>query len=420
MTTIMDDQQIKSIEDIKGFLKGVRKNGFYIPSIEDRYRWMTRILEQFQYLGLSKKEKGVVFQYLGKRTGYSRQQVSRLLGTYRQEGKIVRKEPRRHRFPKKYGDREVSLLVQTDNLHSQLSGPATKKILEREYQVYGRKEYQRLSHISVSHIYNLRQRKTYRHQALYFTKTHPTLRGIGERGKPQPQGKPGYIRVDSVHQGDSGQRKGVYHINTIDEVTQYQIMACVERISEAYLLPVLEDLLDQYPFTLWEFHADNGSEYINYQVAEMLQRVFIKLTKSRPRHPNDNALVESKNGSIVRKHMGYAYIPSRYAPPIDIFYKEIFNPYLNYHRPCFFPETLTDSRGKQKKVYPYHKLMTPYEKLRAIPHGESFLKKHLSFTQLDAFANQMSDNQFAERMNKAKDKLFAKILHHEHPVSASF
>jgi transposase InsO family protein len=416
----MDDQQIKSIEDVKNFLKGAGKNGFRIPSLEDRYGWMTRIVKQFRYLGLSKKEKGVVFQYLRKRTGYSRQQVSRLIEQYRHEGKIVRKEPRRYRFPKKYGDREVSLLVQTDNLHSQLSGPATKKILEREYQVYGRKEYQRLSHISVSHIYNLRQKKTYRHQALYFTKTHPTSRCIGERRKPQPQGKPGYIRVDSVHQGDSGHHKGVYHINTIDEVTQYQVIACVERISEAYLLPVLQDLLDQYPFTLWEFHADNGSEFINYQVAEMLQRVFIKLTKSRPRHPNDNALVESKNGSIVRKHMGYAYIPSGYAPSIHRFYKEVFNLYLNYHHPCFFPETKTDSTGKQKKVYPYHKIMTPYEKLRAIHRGESFLKKNLSFTQLDAFACQMSDNQFAERMSQAKDKLFAKILHHEHPFSASF
>ena len=416
----MDDQQIQSIEDIKSFLKGVSKNGFQIPSIEERYRWMTRIVKQFRYLGLSKKEKGVVFQYLGKRTGYSRQQISRLIAQYRQEGKIVRKEPRRYRFPKKYGDREVSLLVQTDNLHSQLSGPATKKILEREYQVYGHTEYQRLSRISVSHLYNLRQKKTYRHQALYFTKTHPTSRCLGERRKPQPQGKPGDIRVDSVPQGDSGSHKGVYHINTIDEVTQYQVIACVERISEAYLLPVLQDLLDQYPFTLREFHADNGSEFINHQMAQMLQILLIKLTKSRPRHPNDNALVESKNGSVVRKHMGYAHIPSRYAPPIHRFYKEVLNPYLNYHRPCFFPETLTDSRGKQKKIYPYNKLMTPYEKLKAIPHGESFLKKQLSFTQLDAFACQMSDNQFAERLMKAKEKLFAKILHHEHPVSASF
>ena len=416
----MDDQQIKSIEDIKRFLKGVRKNGFSIPAIEERYRWMTRIVEQFRYLGLSKKEKGVVFQYLQKRTGYSRQQISRLIAQYRQEGTIVRKEPKRYRFPKKYGDREVSLLVQTDNLHRQLSGPATKKILEREYQVYGHNEYQVLRQISVSHIYNLRQRKTYRHHALYFTKTHPTSRCMGERRKPQPQGKPGYLRVDSVHQGDSGTRKGVYHINTIDEVTQFQILACVEKISEQYLLPVLEDLVEQYPFRIQEFHADNGSEFINYQVAGLLQKMLIQLTKSRPRRPNDNALVESKNSSIVRKHMGYAYIPSQYASRIHQFYKKVLNPYLNYHRPCFFPVLHIDSRGKQKKRYPYDRLMTPYEKLRAIPQGESFLKKGLTFDPLDAFARQMSDNQFAERMNKAKDKLFAQFINHEHPISASF
>lgn len=143
----MDDQQIKSIEDIKNFLKEVSKNGFQIPSIAERYRWMTRILKQFGYLELSKKEKGVFFQYLRKRTRYSRQQISRLIAQYRQEEKIVQKEPRRYRFSKKYGDREVSLLVQTDNLHSQLSGPATKKILERVRKVSGRSEYQILSQI---------------------------------------------------------------------------------------------------------------------------------------------------------------------------------------------------------------------------------------------------------------------------------
>ena len=416
----MDDQHIKSIADIKNFLQGVSKNGFSIPSVEERYRWITKVLEQFQYLRLTKKEKGVVLQYLRKRTGYSRQQTSRLIGQYRREGKILQKEPKRNRFPKKYGDREIRLLVQTDNLHNQLSGPTTKKIIEREYHLFGRPEYRILSQISVSHIYNIRQKKNYRHQALHFTKTHPTSRGIGERKKPQPQGQPGYIRVDRVHQGDSGPHKGVYHINTIDEVTQYQVIACVERISEAYLLPVFEDLLDQYPFTLRQFHADNGSEFINYRVAEMLQRLWIQLSKSRPRHPNDNALVESKNGSVVRKHMGYAHIPCVHAPSIHKFYKEIFNPYLNYHRPCFFPETKIDRKGKMKKIYPYHKLMTPYEKLRAIPHGESFLKKGLTFQQLDTFAKMMSDNQFAERMIKAKDKLFAKILYHEHPISASF
>lgn len=415
----MDDTQIKSIEDIENFLRGVNKNGFRIPSVEERYRWMTGVLKQFRYLKLPKKKKGVVLRYLKKRTGYSRQQLSRLIAQYRREGKIVKKEPKRYRFPKKYGEPEVGLLVQTDNLHSQLSGPATKRILEREYRVYGRKEYRRVSCISASHIYNLRHQKGYRKQALYHTKTHPSSRSIGERRKPQPEGKPGYLRVDSVHQGDRENQKGVYPINTIDEVTQFQVVACVEKISEHYLLPILEDLVEQYPFRIVEFHADNGSEFINHQVAALLQKLLIDLTKSRPRHPNDNALLEGKNGSVVRKHMGYAHIPSRFAPPIHRFYKDFLNPYLNYHRPCFFPEVIMDHKGKLRKRYPYQNLLTPYEKLRAIPHGESFLKQELSFQQLDSFAKMMSDNRFAERMNIAKDKLFAKILHHEQPFSAS-
>ena len=415
----MDDTEIKRIEDIENFLRGVSKNGFRIPVVEERYCWMTRVLNQFQYLALTKKKKGVVFRYIQKCTGYSRQQISRLIAQYRQEGMIVPKVPQRYKFPKRYGDFEVGLLVQTDNLHSQLSGPATKKILEREYQVFGHKEYRILSQISVSHIYNLRQQKGYRKQALYHTRTHPSSCPIGERRKPQPNGKPGYIRVDSVHQGDREKEKGVYHINTLDEVTQFQVIACVEKISEHYLLPILKDLLEQYPFRILGFHADNGSEFINYQVAALLQRLFIQLTKSRPRHPNDNALLEGKNGSVIRKHMGYAHIPSRFAPGIHRFYKDFLNPYLNYHRPCFFPDVVIDKKGKAHKRYPYQNLMTPYEKLRAIPLGESCLKKYLSFQQLDTFATMFSDNQFAERMNTAKDKLFAKINSHEHPFSAS-
>jgi hypothetical protein len=60
------------------------------------------------------------------------------------------------------------------------------------------------------------------------------------------------------------------------------------------------------------FHADNSSEYINHRVASLLEKLRIELTKSRARQSNDNALVESKNGSIVRKHLGYAHIASRF------------------------------------------------------------------------------------------------------------
>ena len=97
--------------------------------------------------------------------------------------------------------------------------------------------------------------------------------------------------------------KGLYHINAVDEVSQFEIVCAVEKISERYLIPVLEQLLDQFPFIILGFHADNGSEYINRHVVKLLKKLLIELTKSRARHANDNALVESKNGSIIRKHL---------------------------------------------------------------------------------------------------------------------
>ena len=121
-------------------------------------------------------------------------------------------------------------------------------------------------------------------KSLIYTKTNPTTVPIGERRKPNPYDKPGFIRVDSVHQGDSDKQKGVYHVNLVDEVTQVEIMVAVEKISEYYLVPALVDALDQFPFTILNFHSDNGSEYINKKVSKLLNKRKIEQTKSRSRH----------------------------------------------------------------------------------------------------------------------------------------
>ena len=90
---------------------------------------------------------------------------------------------------------------------------------------------------------------------------------IGERRRPDPQGRPGHLRVDTVHQGDWEGIKGVYHINAVDEVTQWEIVGATVQISEAGLIPVLETMLRQFPFYIRGFHSDNGSEFINHTVA---------------------------------------------------------------------------------------------------------------------------------------------------------
>jgi hypothetical protein len=70
---------------------------------------------------------------------------------------------------------------------------------------------------------------------------------LSNRGahKPQPRGEPGFLRIDTVHQGDQQRRKGLYHINAVDEVTQWEIVAATPQISELWLMPVLESMLDK-------------------------------------------------------------------------------------------------------------------------------------------------------------------------------
>ena len=262
----------------------------------------------------------------------------------------------------------------------------------------------------MSHLHNLRKSTPYARQRRCFEKTQLRPSKIGERRKPRPEGRPSYIHIDTVHQGDLDKQKGVYHINAVDEVTQFEVVCSVEKISERYLVPALEQLLETFPFTLLGFHSNNGSEYINKRVAELLEKLRIEFTKSRSRHSNDNALVESKNGVVVvRKCYGYSHISQRWAPLINDFNQQHLNPYLNFHHPCFFPETRTDDKGKQRKIYRYENMMTPYDKLKLLPNARDYLKSGLSFEILDKLAHQISDNQAADWLQKARQTLFKTI-----------
>jgi transposase InsO family protein len=405
----MNDKKIETIEQIRRLKEGSQVLEFTGISTEERYNWIEAVLLKFGYLRLKRSEKGVIRWYIEKFTGYSRAQVSRLIGEYKQTGQLTKRRYRRHRFPKRFSLSDIELLARTDRLHGCLSGPATKKIMDREYAIYGHEEFQNISRISISHLYNLRRSQLYRGMTTRYTKTRPCVARIGERTKPKPGGKPGYIRIDTVHQGDFNGQKGVYHINSVDEVTQWEIVASVEKISENYLVPILESMLREFPFNIKGFHSDNGSEYINKVVAKLLNKLLIRFTKSRPRHTNDNGLVETKNSAVIRKHLGYVHIPQRHAESINEYNKDFLNPYVNYHRPCFFALSVIDDRGKIKKIYPYREVMTPYEKLKSLPRVKKYLRPEITLEQLSAIANQMSDNQFAERMVKARLNLFQRI-----------
>jgi len=403
----MDDSEAGSLEQIRAFLAGSREVRFAGQRREEVYGWVEQTLVRQQYASLDKPGKGLVRRYIARMTGLSRAQVTRLITAYGQAGRVKAVAYQRTKFATRYTAGDVNLLAYVDKAHGNLSGPATRRVLEREYAEYGQAAYQRLAAISVAHLYRLRNSESYRKRNASYQPTRPTPIPIGERRKPQPHGSPGYLRIDTVHQGDQDGRKGLYHINAVDQVTQWEIVAATPQISELWLMPVLEALLGQFPFVIRGFHSDNGSEFINYNVARLLDKLLIEQTKSRAHHTGDNGLVETKNGAIIRKHIGYGHIDAQHAEAVEQFHRDHLNPYLNFHRPCAVPKVLTETNGKRRRVY--LRWATPFEMFRELPQCEKLLQPQVTLAELDRFAQLQSDTEAALAMQRAKRKLFQRV-----------
>jgi transposase InsO family protein len=407
MTINMNDDTVVSMAQLKEFLKLSRGARFSKTDRDEAYEWMGRTLSKFRYTELTKKERGVVRGYIRGMTGYSDTQLDRLIRRKKEWGCIVSKERTQPTFPRIYTAEDTALIAELDNAEERRTGGALQKTLSDMFLVYGDERFKRLAHISVSHIYNLRGTKVYQSRSLTYIKTNPVQRDIGIRKKPKSEGKPGYLRVDSVHQGDMDKEKGVYHINLVDEVTQSEVVATVEGISEQFLLPALVEALEAFPFILLGFHSDNGSEYINKVVAKLLQKLLIEQTKSRSRKTNDNALVEGKNNAVVRKHFGYTHIPRKYATLMQEFNRKHLNPYLFFHRQCAFADEEVDTKGKIRKVYRTY--LTPCEKLLSLPDVSQYLKPGVTTETLREQMRSQTHLASATEMKEAKSQLFKDI-----------
>ena len=187
------------------------------------------------------------------------------------------------------------------------------------------------------------------------------------------------------------------------------VVGCAETISEQHLIPVLEAMLHQFPFRILGFHCDNGSEFLNNNVVKLLNKLLVEeFTKSRAYRTTDNALVEGKNGAVVRKQIGYGPIASEHAETLQLFYTAYFNPYLNFHRPCGYATVVTNARGKRRRTYRHKDYRTPYEKLTSLPQWEKSLKEGITADMLHQQATLRSDIEAARRMQKAKLSLLAR------------
>ena len=391
-----------SLSEMKELLSSSRKVTWKAENTEAGYALIAAVLKAQGYRKLDKAGKGTVRRFLQKVTATSRAQVTRLICRWMEDRKIVRRAAARPSFIVRYRREDIVLLAATDAAHEDLAGPSLRRILRREFEVFGKQEYERLSGISVSHLYNLRKSTVYRSQRVCVNHTKSRPIDIGERRKPDPKGKPGFLRVDTVHQGQKDGKPGVYYINSVNTVTQWQNLGCVETISERHMLPVLEAILHQFPFQIIGFHSDNGSEFLNHRVARLMNKLLIGFTNSRAYRTTDNALVEGKNGAVVRKHIGYGFIGAEHAGELQRFFTAQFNPYLNFHRPCGFAVLARGPRGRIRRRYPAADYRTPFEKLCSLDNWQQHLKPGITEAFLRAQAMRQSDTEAARQMQKAK------------------
>lgn len=414
MVIDMNEAQVRTVEQVRQVLAGTQALQFRAAvDDEGRYGWIDAVLRRLAYRQLRRGERGAVLAYLQRLSGYSRAQITRLVARW-MSGKPLVKNYRapEHAFARRYTAADVALLADVDRAMGTLSGPATRCVLRRQRDVFGDTRFERLGSISVAHLYNLRASAGYRQQRVVVTKTRGNkAAAIGVRRAPAPQARPGFIRIDSVHQGDLDGVKGLYHINAVDCVTQWQVVASVRTIAENHLLPVIEQMLAQFPFEIRGFHADNGSEYVNHRVAKMLDKLRIEFTRSRPRRSNDNALAETKNGAVVRKIFGYEHIAQRHAGRFNTFCVEFLNPFLNFHRPCLFATDLPDPKkpGRIKRVYLAKNAMTPLDKLASLPDAHTCLREGVTLQELYQRACALTDVQAAEELHEARAALFGRV-----------
>ena len=206
----LQTERLRTIEQVQAFVVGTESVDCTLQDRESAYDFVRRTLVAFGYHRLGKSDRGWVRRYIVKVTGFSPAQLTRLVARHAETGAVVDLRARNsgRPFETRYGPIDIRRLAEVDEAFGQMSGLATCEILRRAFEVHGDPRFERLAGISRSHVYNLRGSRTYRAKRTTWTKTKGSNVAIAVRKAPEPNGVPGFLRVDSVHQGDPGRREG--------------------------------------------------------------------------------------------------------------------------------------------------------------------------------------------------------------------
>src|SRR5713101_8452153 len=138
MNITMQNIERLTTDQIREFVEGSRSIGFSAPKREAIYEFIERVLKSQQYRRISRGQKGIVRRFLVKMTGLSRAQLTRWIGRWMKTRRVKRKPACQPSFPRRYTTADIALLAGVDAAHEDLSGPAIRRVMQREHEVLGR------------------------------------------------------------------------------------------------------------------------------------------------------------------------------------------------------------------------------------------------------------------------------------------
>ena len=213
----LQTERLRTVEQVRAFVEGSEAVDYKPKNPGARYALVGKTAVKFDYHRLGRADRDCGRAYVGKMCGFSPAQIGRLLRQQAETGVV---EDRRVRnsgrpFETVYTPADIRLLAVADEAFGGMSGLATCEILRHEFEVHGDARFERLAGISRLHVYNLCASRSYRTRRT----TWDIPVAVAVRKAPEPNGRPGFLRVDTVHLGDKDGRKGVYVVNMVDEVT---------------------------------------------------------------------------------------------------------------------------------------------------------------------------------------------------------
>jgi len=349
-----------------------------------------------RYARANKKERGQILDEFVQTTGYHRKHAIAVLRGKRNRTPGQIRRPRSSQYTAEDARALERLSELFDGINAKLLRVAMNNELEQLY-ISGflrvsRACYQRLKRISPATIDRLRTRygrglpprvKRGRTKPGTLLKSQIPIRTWADWNEDQP----GFTEMDLVsHDGGLEQGDHAWTLTFTDIKTTWTECAAVRNKAQQYVFEALKRVRARLPFPLLGLDSDNGSEFINDELLRYTQQEHLTFTRSRPGRKNDNAHVEQKNWSVVRRFVGdWRYETPHHLRLLNQLY-EVLHAYINFFLPT---QKLKDKvRTGTQVTRRYEAPATPYQRVLADSHIPANVKTKLrqQYRSLDVVA----------------------------------